>query len=396
MAWNWKERIDAMLAAIDASESTEFRQREVGAPATDAEIAEVHEAIGFELDPKFLGFFRAANGLRVIWVTSYFDKHEDPAAHFHSQTEMHVAGRINVPSLRELFIDGPGYLFGPDFCGPKEYSERCLGGWDQHALRTALRNIDDFDQRPNDSSYYLLGLVQSERYPDPPILMTNDYAAALSDNHPMLASDYLAFVIATMGRSHSRMERFKSRGAGGNHELFVAPEGWLDEAPTADKILGIVHDELPLAENQAINATLQHIATCPGVPVAETPYASYNEAPPAAPKTVSTDPNAGMRVATPEADWAEYLGDYKGDVTLPLYDETHYVIQEPVTDADALKALLGQPVKAESKFMNSVGCLVAVEPDGTGTLLNAGDGYFGTSSFSLDDASAVGRAWYVS
>ena len=85
MSWNWKERIDAMLAAIEASKSTTLRQCEVGAPATDAEIAEVHEAIGFELDSRFLDFFRAANGLRLIWVTEYFDKHDDPAAHFQSR-----------------------------------------------------------------------------------------------------------------------------------------------------------------------------------------------------------------------------------------------------------------------------------------------------------------------
>ncbi|MFT5355379.1 MAG: hypothetical protein ACI9KE_002598 [Polyangiales bacterium] len=391
---NWKQRIDAMVKAIEADESTDVRLAEVGAPATDAEIKEVHDAIGFELDPKFLGFFRATNGLRLIWVTSHFDKFDDPIEHYHAQTELQSAGRINVPSLRELFIDGPGYLFGPDTCGPKQYTDKCLGGWDQHALRTALRNIDDFAQQPGDSSFYLPGLVVSARYPDPPVIMTDDYAAALSDGHPMLASDYLAFVIATMGRPHSRMDRLKSRGFGGNHDLFVPPSGWLEGAPSPVEVLSVVHDAVSLEENTAINAALEQLATCEGQPVSESPYASYNQPPPRGPQVVSNDPNAGMRTAAPEADWSHYLEGFEGNLTLPLYDETHYTIKEPATNLEELKKLIGQPVKSSNKYMVSVGCLISIDADGVGTLFTASDGACGTSSFALDD-SEVGRAWHL-
>ena len=391
---DWKARIDAMLAAIEADENTEARLVELGAPATDAEIQDVHNAIGFELDPKFLGFFRAANGLRLIWVTSHMDRHNDPIVHHHSQTELDGTGRINVPSLRELFIDGPGYLFGPDTCGPKQYTDKCLGGWDQHALRTSLRNINDFEQRPDDSSFHLPGLVVSPRYPDPPVLMTSDYAAALGDAPPMLASDYLAFVIATMGWSRFSKQRFNSPGYGGNHDLFVAPPGWLDGAPSPAKLLGLVHDAVPAEEANAIYAQLENIALCAGEPVDGSAYASYNQPPPSAPQAVSSDPNAGMNVSAPQASWADYLGGFQGNLTIPLYDETHYAIKEPVKNVETLRALIGQPVKSANRFMTSVGCLVSVDADGIGTLFTASDGSCGTASFGLDD-SDVGRAWYL-
>lgn len=198
-----------------------------------------------------------------------------------------------------------------------------------------------------------------------------------------------------MGRPHSRMDRMKSRGFGGNHDLFIPPDGWLDGAPSAAQILSIVHDEVSLEENEAINAALKQLATCAGQPVSESAYASYNQPPPGPPKQMSSDPTGGMRVVAAQPDWADYLGAFEGELTMPLYDETHYAIKEPVTNADTLKALLGQPVKAETQFGDSVGCLIAVEPDGTGTLFNAGDGYMGTSTFALSDAKSVGRAWYL-
>ncbi|MEM9069850.1 MAG: SMI1/KNR4 family protein [Myxococcota bacterium] len=393
MSWNWKQRIDDMMAALEASDATVVRHAEVGAPATDDEIREAEAAIGFALDPRFLAFFRAANGLRVIWVSKYFDSVDDPAAHFHLQREMACAGRINIPSLQELFLKGPGYLFGPDMCGPKESSRACLGGWDEHALRSSLRNLDDFLQVPGDSSYNLLGLVLSERYPDPPVIMTGDYAAALDDCHPMLARDYLAMVIATLGLPYVRLERLKNRGFAGNHDLFVPPAGWLDAVPSAAAVLGTIHDEVSLEENKATHAALQNVAQVEGTPVATTPYASYHEAP-ARNVTLSDDPLAGMRVSEPDPDWGDYLEGYAGPLTMPLYDETHYDIKEPISDLAGLRALVGQPVKAQG-FMDSVGCLVAVDDDGVGTLFSAGDGFMGTSSFALEDAKRVGRAWYL-
>jgi len=391
--WDWKERIDAMMAALEASETTLVRLAEVGEPVSQTEIDEVHAKIGYTLDPRFLDFFRAANGLRLIWVASYFDQHDDPVAHYHSQVDMNTCGRINVPPLRKLF-EQPGYLFGPDFCKPKERTQPCLGGWDEFELRSALRNIDDVEQTANDSSFNLLGLVASERYPDPPVLHTNDYAAALSDAHPMLARDYLAFVIATLGRPQERKQRLRSRGFGKNHELFVPQPGWLDAAPPAAKILAIVHDEVSIEENQAITGSVEDIATQNGIPVGQTAYASYNEAPPGPPRVPSEDPLEGMRVTDPKPDWSDYLQGVNAQLVMPLYDESHYTIKEPLADAQALGQLIGQPVLAKTKYGTNIGCLIKVD-DESGTLFNAGDGYMGTSSFQIK-GSEVGRAWHLS
>lgn len=391
-AWDWKARIDEMMAALEASESTLVRVAEVGEPVSQSEIDEVHATLGYELDPRFLDFFRAANGIRLIWVTSYFDAVDDSISHYHSQVDMNTCGRINVPPLRELF-EQPDYLYGWDMYEPKQYTERCLGGWDAFALRSALRNIDDFEHRVDDSSFNLLGLVASERYPDPPVIYTNDYVAALSDAYPMLARDYLAFVIATLGRPQERYQRLKSRGAGGNHELFIPQPGWLDALPTPAMILAVMHDEVSLEENNAATASLEAVATQDGVPVAETPYASYNEAPVGPPRVVSEDPLEGMRVADITPEWNDYLRGMEGQLTMPLYDESHYIIKTPLTDAASLRELIGQPVKVVSKYGTDIGCLIKVEDDG-GTLFSAGDGYMGTSGFGID-GSEIGRAWYL-
>ncbi|QED29890.1 SMI1/KNR4 family protein [Microvenator marinus] len=391
--WDFKERIDAMMAALEACDSTLVRVAEIGEPVSQQEIDEVHAKIGYELDPRFLDFFRAANGIRVIWVTSYFDQHDDPIDHYHAQVEMNTCGRINVPRLSELF-EQPGYLFGWDYCQPKEHTQPCLGGWDEFALRSALRNIDDFEQTNNDSSYRLLGLVQSERYPDPPVLLTDDYAAALSDGHPMLARDYLAFVIATLGRPQERYQRLRSRGFSKNHALFVPNPGWLDVVPEPAKILAVMHDQVSLEENQAVHAILEDVSTQNGVPVEKSAYASYNETPAGPPRVASTDPLEGMRVADPDPDWANYLQGLDTQLIMPLYDESHYTIKEPVSNEAALAQLIGQPVKAKTQYGTEIGCLIKVE-NGAGTLFNAGQGYMGTSGFQID-GSEIGRAWYLS
>ncbi len=394
--WNWQERIDSMMDALNASETTLVRQAERGAPATEEEIAEVHAKIGFELDPRFLEFFRVCNGLKVIWVASYFEKREEPIEHFFSQMEMGMGGRINVPSLREIFIDGPGYLFGPDTTGPQENTVRCLGGWDEHALRTSLREIDDYLQTPDDSSYTLPGLVLSERYPDPPVIMTSDYAACLEDNHPMLARDYLAMVVATLGDADARTRRLKSCGYGGNHELFVAPEGWLDDAPSAAELLATLHDEVSVEENRATRARIDAIVDGEGVPASETAYAHYNQAPAQAEPVVSADPLEGMR-QRPHAPGSDaYLATFTGaTLTLPRFAEDHYTIEEPIGGTEGLRALIGEPVKVEGMW-NEVGCLIDVSDDGAFTLYAEGDGFSGTSSFELSSVKNVGRARYLS
>jgi hypothetical protein len=101
-----------------------------------------------------------------------------------------------------------------------------------------------------------------------------------------------------------------------------------------------------------------------------------------------------MRVADPDPDWANYLQGLDTQLIMPLYDESHYTIKEPVSNEAALAQLIGQPVKAKTQYGTEIGCLIKVE-NGAGTLFNAGQGYMGTSGFQID-GSEIGRAWYLS
>lgn len=94
----------------------------------------------------------------------------------------------------------------------------------------------------------------------------------------MLARDYLAFVTATLGYTGAREDRLKNRGFSGNHDLFVAPDGWLDHAPSAAQVLAMLNDELG-PEYQAVTASYKAFVEGAGVPVSKTPYARYNTAP---------------------------------------------------------------------------------------------------------------------
>lgn len=180
--WNWNERVDSLMDALHATKGMVVRKARRAPPVTKDELAEVHAALGFELDARFLEFFRVCHGLEVIWVDRYAPQSEDPIEHFLSAArESAFCGRINVPSLREIFLEGSSHLFLPDTVRAQERTVSCLGGWDEHTLRASLRPLDDYLGKPGEASYVLPALVASDRYPDPPVIVTSDHAASLAD-----------------------------------------------------------------------------------------------------------------------------------------------------------------------------------------------------------------------
>lgn len=395
-SWDMASRIDGLVSGLESSSHIKLLKLERGEPLTDKQLADVEASIGYALDPRFLEFFRACNGLRVLWVTKYADDQDSPeSTYLYALDDGYTCGSINVPPLAELFGD-PGYLFGVDFQGPGEYQEDALGGWDAYALRSAMRNIDDWRETPNDSSYYLPALIQDARFPDPPVLMTSDYAAAASDNHPMLARHYLQLIVATAGAQTYRMRCMSSRGFSKNHMLFLPPDNWLDGFPTTTELI-----DFQTGNGGNLQAQLDLIAGMGGS-TKGTEYACYNEAPPAPKKVPTDDPNAGMRTRTRGDGGVDFPEGFDGDtMTLALLAAIHYDAPNPIAEptAEKLKPLLGEPVRVkEAVFGDEVGCLVAVGEDSI-TLYSEfgadGSGGHGTSSMSISGLSLIGRAYQL-
>lgn len=394
-AWDLGARVDALVAALEESEGAEIILLKRGDPVSDAEVAEVHERIGFELDPRFLEFFRVCNGLLLLWSYKTEKTDENPWKDFLQRQE--AAGRsgiINVPSLTELFTP-PRCVFGEDFQRPGEYNEELLGGWDAYEVRSRMRDIDNFDVRLSESPYYQPALIEHPRFPDPPVVMLDDYAAAASDRIPMLARHYLNFVVAMAGNPRARHSALKNRGFGKNHPLFVPKETWLDGFPKAQDVIAYTLGSAHFKMREFIDTQLDELHSN-RAPVEGTPYAAYNEPPPQPPRVPSEDPLEGMIHRELGGDEPDYLKDFEGDtITVPIYAPTHYaIVEQAERTVAAARALLGEPVKFVSEVMGEqVGCLIGITDDGVLTIYHESESARGTVSSPLDNASEFGRAY---
>lgn len=249
---SWGDEVRALVGALRANTWVKAFDVHVGAPADEAEIAAVHGRLGYELDARFLAYFRACNGVRLRWICPLpGDEDQDAAAVFFR----HVAagldcGSINIPPLGALFPETMDHRFGrTDAFTPNEQTTPILGGWCEGTLRDRLRPLDDYLQRPDDSSFYNVALVADRRHADPVCILTSDYAAALSDHRPIRARAYLDLVVATCGLVRARVEVMKSGGAAGDYPLIESIR-----RPTREpgEFLACVLDQVPLERNREI------------------------------------------------------------------------------------------------------------------------------------------------
>lgn len=247
---SWSDDVRGLVAELKSNPGCVCLDAEVGEPVTDAEVAEVRARLGFDLDPRFLDYFRQCNGVRLRWgQTPFANPGDAPQAVFQRHLdERFDCGSINVPPLRDLFPAEMDYRFGrKDAFTPNVTTTPFLGGWCVDTLRDRLRPLDDYLRRPDDSSFYNVALVADARFPDPVCLLTEDYAAALTDHAPMRARAYLDLVVATCGLVRARGEVMKS----GRSELIERVA-----APAASPVefLRFVLDQLSLERYREISA----------------------------------------------------------------------------------------------------------------------------------------------
>lgn len=249
---SWKESITTLVRALSQNPSVALFDVHVGTPAEEAEIERVHERLGYELDPRFLEYFRQCNGLRLRWIEPLSDPPEDLTGTFFENHRSGMnCGSINIPPLAELFPQTMDYRFNRrDDYIPDERRVPILGGWCEGTLRDRLRPLDDYLQSTSDSSFHNVALVADSRYPDPVCILLEDYGAALSDCSPMRARAYLDFVVASCGLTRARLTCMRPRGSAGDHPLVEQVPPF---AKDPEEFLRYLLDQLPLERSQEIS-----------------------------------------------------------------------------------------------------------------------------------------------
>lgn len=255
---SWGDDVRALADEVTTNPRCAAFDVEVGAPADDAEVELVHRRLGFELDPRFLAYFRACNGLKLRWVQPLGDEERgDPGAFLRHVDDRMDCGSIRVPPLRELFPEAMDHRFNRrDDYTPNAETTPFLGGWCVGALRNALRPLDDYLWRPGDASFYNVALVADARSPDPVCVLTEDYAAALGEHRPMRARAYLDLVVATCGLVRARLDVMGHRGAAEDPPVVERVE-----RPTREprEFLRHLLDQLPLERGREVGAAYERM-----------------------------------------------------------------------------------------------------------------------------------------
>ncbi len=256
----WKESVRTLVRALHENPSVAVFDVRIGESAQEDEIALLHKRLGFELDPRFLEYFRQCNGVRLRWIELLGDRPDDLTATFfeHHSAGMNC-GSINIPALADLFPQTMDYRFNrEDNFVVDEHRLPLLGGYCEGTLRDRLRPLDDYLQSESDSSFYNVALIADSRYPDPVCIMTEDYSAALSDCSPMRARAYLDFVVASCGLTRARRVCLKPFGYEGDHPLVESvPRFAKDE----EEFLRYLLDQLPLERNREIARAFESART---------------------------------------------------------------------------------------------------------------------------------------
>lgn len=191
----------------------EFTTRE---GVSDDEIARVHDALGFELAPEFLAYFKATNGWTIKWVNKAELNEEEALKAYQSGS----AGKreIHVPTLEELFSNRLAYLIGD---GDANYTSKILGGkFNDKELRENLYVITD----PGEDYFKFVTLFAHKTIPNPVCLVADDHGAALGDYRPVRATTFFEFQYAYLGVDNFIYSNvFEAKGFDGDHPIIDIP-----------------------------------------------------------------------------------------------------------------------------------------------------------------------------
>lgn len=118
-------------------------------------------------------------------------------------------------------------------------------------------------------------------------------------------------------------------------------------------------------------------------------------------KQVSDDPMAGMRRDSKNPSNASMLGNASvKEFILPNEGSMSYTVKEKLEGealtADAIKALLGEPVLVQVKNARlEVGTVIRADDEGSFTIYSARDGSQSSSGYSPSSVEWMGRAYYL-
>ena len=169
----------------------------INPPASEAEILEVENALGYHLDKSIKDFFRECNGVQLLWSHPNNENFAKMREIIKSKNFIGYGITDNFLFDGALFIEPIKSVFLTDWYD-RIYFDFTIE--DKRAVQFAEKTYiePDFSKRIkpfdmysvfNEQTFFLNGL------PNPPVVMGDDYQACYTDSFLMNFTDYLEFVL---------------------------------------------------------------------------------------------------------------------------------------------------------------------------------------------------------
>jgi hypothetical protein len=170
----------------------------VNQPASETEILEVENALGYQLDTSITNFFRECNGVQLLWThpeNKYFEKITKFTGNKHFMNGYSITddysfdGSLLIEPIKNVFLtDWYNHIY---FDFTIEDKEEITFSGQKYIEPDFSQRIKPFDMYNifNEHAFFLDGS------PNPPVVMGDDYQAVYTDSYLMSFADYLDFVL---------------------------------------------------------------------------------------------------------------------------------------------------------------------------------------------------------
>jgi hypothetical protein len=260
MAGDFVERFKAMVDELKEHPRVAVTHYWVGEPVSEEDIAEVEEALGFELDAQIKDFYRQADGLQVRWMDrlgeSYVADRDDEMS---TERGTYICGDnddamgvIDILPLREVFLtDQEGMLYH-DWM---EDSDTEFRGESLNLMEFS-KAIHPFE---NFSFYNSAAFYAGDEEPGITVVVGDDHNATFTSSRITDFASYLEFSLAHRGQPEPRRETLVQWGGDKKPRLVFTAEEYGRNVIPLEQMLPdrsyLLTDE-DLASDEPVRATV--------------------------------------------------------------------------------------------------------------------------------------------
>jgi hypothetical protein len=245
----YRERLEAMIAELDANPRVQVTSAYVAPPASASKIAKVEKAYG-PIDKAIKAFYQSCDGFALQWYdksSRNFDakKHKrkkgKPTSRDISGDYNFAAGSADFLPIEEAFVSASWreilYFDWMTNSSKEKFAKKAYGELD---LAKSIRIVDNF------SMFNLAGMITIVDKANPPISIGDDHGACWTDSLLTSFPDYLETVIATYASIEARRATLLAHNGHANKRPELGRAHWLKAGLTLDQVL----DKWQLSEDQ--------------------------------------------------------------------------------------------------------------------------------------------------